>query len=56
MLFDRLNYSMNSFVKAQSQAHIEFLSNLLEKEKQKKITKLLFEFMQKEILFAKKWN
>ena len=32
MLFDRLNYSMNSFMKAQSQADNEFLSNLLEQK------------------------
>ena len=36
MLFDRLNYSMNSFMKAQSQADNEFLSNLLEKKEQNK--------------------
>ena len=32
MLFDRLNYSMNSYMKAKSQANNEFLSNLLEKK------------------------
>ena len=36
MLFDRLNYSINSFMKAWSQADNEFLSNLLEKEEQNK--------------------
>ena len=36
MLFDRLNYSINSFMKAQSQADNEFLSNLLEKKEQNK--------------------
>ena len=36
MLFSRLNYSMNSFMKAQSQADNEFLSNLLGKKEQSK--------------------
>ena len=36
MLFDRLNYSMNSFLKAQSQADNEFSSNLLDKKEQNK--------------------
>ena len=35
ILLDRLNYLMDSFMKAQSQADNEFLSNLLEKEEQK---------------------
>ena len=34
-MLDRLNYLMDSFMKAQSQADNEFLSNLLEKEEQK---------------------
>ena len=36
MLFDRLNYSKNSFMKAQNQADNEFQSNLFEKEEQNK--------------------
>ena len=32
MLFDRLNYSMNCFMKAQNQADNEFLSILLKKK------------------------
>ena len=32
MLFDRLNYSMNSFMKAQNQVDNEILSNLLKKK------------------------
>ena len=36
MLFHRLHYSMNSFMKAESQADNKFLSNLLEKEEQNK--------------------
>ena len=32
MLFDRLNYSMNSFTKAQNQVDNEILSNLLKKK------------------------
>ena len=52
MLFDRLSYSMNSLMKAPSQADNEFLSNLLEKEEQNKNEKVLFEFAQKEICFV----
>ena len=44
MLFDRLSYSMNSLMKAPSQADNEFLSNLLEKEEQNKNEKVVFEF------------
>ena len=36
MLFDRLNYSMNSFMKAESQADNKLLSYLLEKKEQNK--------------------
>ena len=52
MLFDRLSYSMNSLMKAPSQADNEFLSNLLVKEEQNKKEKVLFEFAQKEIRFV----
>ena len=52
MLFGRLSYSMNSLMKAPRQADNEFLSNLLEKEKQNKNEKVLFEFAQEEIRFV----
>ena len=44
---------MNSFMKAQSQGDNEFLSNLLEKKKNgTKMSKMLFGYVKKEILFA----
>ena len=51
MLFDRSN-SMNSFMEAQSQADNGFLSNLLKKKEGNKMRKLLFEFVQEEIIFV----
>ena len=47
MLFDRLNYSMNSFMKAQNQADDEFLSNLLEKKEQNKNEKVVIRIREK---------
>ena len=43
MLFSRLNYSMNSFMKAQSEADNEFLSHLLEKKEQNKTEEVVFQ-------------
>ena len=47
MLFDRLNYSMNSFMKAQNQTDDEFLSNLLEKKEQNKNEKVVIRIREK---------
>ena len=48
MLFDSLNHSMNSFMKAWSQADNKFLSDLLEKEEQSKNEEVVIQVRPRE--------
>ena len=50
-LFHRLHYSMNSFMKAESQADNKFLSNLLEKEEQNKNEESCYSSLRKRRSF-----
>ena len=47
MVFDRLNYSMNSFMKSQSEADKTFLGNLFEKPSEKDQEHIIIQILEK---------